>query len=217
MLCSPRTALLIVATSLIVPCAQGAIIVPTVGSPPGGLVELQMTVDLTVANGIAMMTFTNTSAGQAAKSVINEIVVDTWDDDTGLAILTDPVLPAGTKEVAFKLAVSNGLPGYQSETTDGVPLIELRTATPKPVKGLSVGESLTVAFGTSLADGSTVGDYLAAFGGGEDTAAYSIGFHALRAGGTAPSPSSGVIVPEPATLAILAGGVLLALLQRKRR
>jgi len=222
MLCSYRTALLIVATCLIAPSAQGAIIVPTVGDIPGGdplggLVELQMSVELTVADGVAMMTFTNTSAGQAAKSVINEIVLDTWDDDTGMAILTDPVLPEATKDVAFKLASSNGLPGYQAETTDGVPLIELRTATPKPVKGLSVGESLTVTFGTSLADGSDIGDFLAAFGGGEDTAAWSIGFHALRAGGTASSPSSGIVVPEPATLATLAGGVLLALLRRKRR
>lgn len=194
--------------------------------PGQSLNNVQLSVDLTVSQGVATMTFTNVStAGETA--VISQIVVDTYDNDnttTGLATLWDPTILTKTKNVSFSWGWSNGLPGYGPQTRDATPLIDL-TADPLPVNGLGPGESLQVQFGTSLLDGSTIFDYLNSFGGGTDTGAFSIGFHAISASAVGGSSLSGTVfwsdnlpvapTPEPATLGLLAlGGV--AMLRRRR-
>jgi MYXO-CTERM domain-containing protein len=191
--------------------------------------DVQLSVGLSVSHGIATMTFTNVSAA-AETAVISEIVVDTYDNDntnTGLATLWDPLVLTHTKGVSFSWGWSNGLPGYGPQTRDATPLVELK-ADPSPVKnGLSVGESLQVQFGTSLADGSTIFDYLNSFGGGTDTGAFSLGFHAISASAVNGGSLSGTTfwsdsrppdpTPEPAGLALLALGSLAVVRRRARR
>ena len=76
---------------------------------------------------------------------------------------------------------------------------------------------MQVRFNTLLVNGSTIQDYFNAFGGGNDTAAYSIGFHAISAQAVDGDSLSGVAVPEPATLAMLAFGGLAILGRRAKR
>ncbi|MHC4716051.1 MAG: PEP-CTERM sorting domain-containing protein [Planctomycetota bacterium] len=222
MLSPARIVCAIVVACLLVPCAHGSVIVTADPASPPDIpgvdpTDLQMSVDLSVLDGVATMTFTNTSVASAGRAVIKEIVVDGYDDDTATALLTDPVVVTDTPDVAYKVRRSNGLPGYRKETSDPTPLVELRARSPKPVKGIGVGEALVVSFQTSLPDGATIHDYLAAFNGGDDSAAYSLGFHAIRAGGVGARTASRVVLPEPAALAALTAGAAVVLLKRKRR
>ncbi len=182
----------------------------------GSLEDVSMTVDMEVLAGIAVMTFTNTSSGAEDEAVFKEIVLDTFDDDTDTAILWGGLVLTDTAEVSYDLVASNGLPGYQNETNDAFPLIELRADNPTTKLGISPGEVLHVQFSTSLADGSSITDYVDAFGGGEDTLQYAIGFHAISADTVGGESLSGVI-PEPCTLVLLAGGGVTLVLRRRRR
>jgi len=181
------------------------------------LEDVRMSVDLSVANGWATMTFTNVSVtGETA--VFKEIIVDGYDNDTHAFILWNPVVLTHTNDVDYYVSSHpNGLPGYQTETNDAVWQVELQ-ARSSPVKyGIGPGETLQVAFWTSLANGSTIQDYLDAFGEGDDTAAYSIGFHAISAEAVCGGSLSGVAVPEPATLGMLVLGGLAALGRKSKR
>jgi hypothetical protein len=181
------------------------------------LADVRMSVDLSVANGLATMTFTNVSLASET-AVFKEIVIDGLDDDTGTAILWDPVVLTDTDAVSYSVSSHpNGLPGYQNETGDAVPLIELQ-AKSSPVRyGIGVGEVLQVRFNTSLPDESTIQDYLNAFGGGNDVGHYSIGFHAISAEVVDGGSLSGVALPEPATLGMLAFGGLVILGRKYKR
>ena len=181
------------------------------------LEDVRMSVDLSVANGLATMTFTNVSLASET-AVFKEIVIDGLDDDTGTAILWDPVVLTDTDAVSYNVSSHpNGLPGYQNETGDAVPLIELQ-AKSSPVRyGIGVGEVLQVRFNTSLPDESTIQDYLNAFGGGNDVGHYSIGFHAISAEVVDGGSLSGVALPEPATLGMLAFGGLVILGRKYKR
>jgi MYXO-CTERM domain-containing protein len=196
--------------------------------PGRSLNDIRLRVDLSVWGGVATFTFTNVSAaGESA--VISEIVIDTYDNDnvtTGLAALWDPQVLTHTGNVSFSSGWSNGLPGYGPRTHDATPLVEL-TADPSPVnKGIGPGESLQVRFGTSLAAGSTIFDYLNSFGGGTDTGAFSIGFHAISSTAVNGGSLSGTVfwsdsqppdpTPEPASLGLLALGGLVVLRRRGR-
>lgn len=182
-----------------------------------GLDDVRLSVGMTVNNGLALLTFTNVSVATET-AVFKEIVIDGYDDDTATAILWQPDVLTETKYVDYCVSKHpNGLPGYHSETSDAVPLVELQ-AKSSPVKyGLGRGEVLEVRFNTSLADGSTINDYFSAFGGGDDTAAYSIGFHAISSAAVNGKSLSGVVVPEPTTFAMLAFGGLAVLYQRSKR
>ncbi len=186
--------------------------------PGMSLDDVRMTVELEASAGVATVTFTNASIGGETGAVFKEIVLDTYDDDTSTAFLWNPVVLTDTKKVGYTVGASNGLPGYHAQTTDPFPLIEFQ-AKPSPVKrGLGVGEQLQVQFSTNLADGSNIDDFLAAFGGGSDTAAFVAGFHAISADVVNGQSLSGMTeVPEPGALALLAIGGSLSLVRRRRR
>jgi hypothetical protein len=222
---------LAVAACLACPAPADLIIYGTqsdASSLPGrSLNDVRLSVDLSVSQGLATMTFTNVSAA-AETAVISEIVVDTYDNDnvtTGLATLWNPQILMHTSGVSFSWGWSNGLPGYGPQTQDPTPLVEL-TADLSPVdNGIGPGGSLQVRFGTILPDGSTIFDYLNSFGGGTDTGAFSIGFHAISAAAVDGGSLSGTVfwtdslpppVPEPASLGLLALGSL-AILRRRAR
>jgi hypothetical protein len=179
------------------------------------LEDVRLSVDLSVNNGLATMTFTNVSVALET-AVFKEIVIDGYDDDTNTAILWNAVVLTDTEDVDYSVSSHpNGLPGYHTQTSDA--MIELQ-AKSSPVKyGIGPGEVLQVRFNTSLANGSTILDYFNAFGGGNDTHAYSIGFHAISAQAVDGDSLSGVAVPEPATLAMLAFGGLAILGRRAKR
>lgn len=199
-------------------------------TPGRSLNDIRLSVELTVSQGVATMTFTNVSVGPET-AVIKDIVIDTFDNDnvfTGLAMLWDPVVLTHTSNVAYGWGWSNGLSGYGPQTRDVTPLVEL-TADPLPVKkDLSPGESLQVQFGTSLQDGSSITDYLNAFGGGTDTGSFALGFHAISAAAVGGGSLSGTVfwsdsplppgpIPEPASLALLAMGSLVVTRRAARR
>jgi hypothetical protein len=181
------------------------------------LQDVRLSVDLSVSDGLATVTFTNVSVASET-AVFKEIVIDGHDDDTGTAILWNPMVLTDTMDVSYSVSSHpNGLPGYQGQTSDAVPLIELQ-AQSSPVKyGIEPGEAVQVRFNTSLANGSTILDYFNAFGGGNDTAHYSIGFHAISARAVNGESLSGIAVPEPATLGMLAFGGLVMLVRRAKR
>jgi len=176
------------------------------------LADVRMSVDLSVSNGLATVTFTNVSAASET-AVFEEIVVDGYDDDTGTAILWNAEVLTDTHDVRYSLSGHpNGLPGYQTETADA--LIELQ-AKSSPVKyGIAPGEALQVRFNTSLADGSTLQSYLDAFGGGDDTGHYTIGFHAINAAVVNGESLSGVALPEPGSAMLFLFGTA-AILRRR--
>jgi len=181
------------------------------------LEDVRLSVDLSVNNGLATMTFTNVSVALET-AVFKEIVIDGYDDDTNTAILWNAVVLTHTQDVDYSVSGNpNGLPGYQAQTSDAVPLIELQ-AKSSPVKyGIGLGEVLQIRFDTSLANGSGILDYFDAFGGGNDTNHYSIGFHAISAQAVDGGSLSGVAVPEPASLGMLAFGGLAILVRRAKR
>jgi hypothetical protein len=188
--------------------------------PGGDLTDVRMDVDLLVSGGVATMTFTNVSIWPELSAVFKEIVVDTYDDDldTGGAVLWNPVILTATPNVSYSFGDSNGLPGYQAMTNDSMFLLEFQADAPAVQHGIGPGEVFQVQFDTSLADGSDIYDYLAFFDGGEDTANYTIGFHAISADTVDGQSLSGIYeVPEPATIMIGALGLLVALRLRKAR
>jgi hypothetical protein len=189
--------------------------------PGGDITDVRMTVELSVAAGVATFTFSNTSVLPETSAVIDEIVLDLYDDDldTGGDVLWDPVILTNTEKVRFSMGASNGLPGYGPMTTEVPPLLELGADPPPSKRGLDIGESLVVQFETVLPDGSDrIADYLAWFDGGSDTANYSIGFHALKASTLDDESLSGIYeVPEPGTLLLVGFGALLVLIRRVRR
>jgi len=200
--------------------------------PGGSLSDVKMSVDLSVSGTVATMTFTNISDGLETTAVIAEIVLDTYDDDlygdgpdpepVGW-VLWDPVILTSTDDVSFTFGDSNGLPGYHSVTSDMLALVEYQADSSPTQKGLNIGESLVVQFDTSLSDGEGIGDYFAFFDGGSDTAAYTIGFHAINTTTVYEETTgdraslSGIYIPEPATMVMVGFGALLLLIRRKRR
>lgn len=183
--------------------------------------DIRLLVELEVDDGIATMTFENDSNGFESSAIFKEIVLDTYDNDTGTAILWNPVIVESPG--SFKVKDSNGLPGYNPVTKESPKLLEFygKTSGKNGCRGLEIGDTLAVQFRTSLADGSDINDYFNAFSDGCDTAAYSIGFHAISADIVNGQSLSGIVtnsqVPEPATMALLAGGGITLLLRRKRR
>ena len=198
-------------------------------SPPrgGSLDNVRMGVDLSVSAGLATFTFTNLSVAPETSAVIKDFILDTVDDDTGLAVLWNGTILTNTSQVRFNYEDSNGLPGFPQAKDDGVK--EFEAHSPAPVRGLNIGESMQVRFNTYLGDGSTIEDYLASFGGGQDTAAYATGFHAISSstvGGGSLSGAYGAYgafgafgaaVPEPTTTALLVLGGVLAIIRRRNR
>ncbi len=169
---------------LLTAAANAELIIPgscADGPPDGELSDVKLSVDLTVAGGVAVMTFVNVSAGTETSAVFKEIVVDTCDDDTGTAVLWDPMVLNQPPGVSYAAVESNGLPCFHRYTSDPTALLELRADPAPPKKGIGPGETLRVQFSTFLGDGAGINDYLAAFGAGSDTALYTIGFHAISA------------------------------------
>jgi len=187
--------------------------------PGADLADVRLAVNLSVAGGEATMTFTNVSAAPELTAVFKEIVVDTYDDDTGTAILWGGTVLTDTKDVSYTIGESNGLPGFGPQTRDAFPLAELQAGSPPPRKGIGPGEVLQVRFQTLLPDGAGIYDYFAAFGGGQDTADYAIGFHAISATVVNGESLAGSMthMPEPATMMLLGAGILVGVLRRTRR
>lgn len=189
--------------------------------PGASLADVQLLVDLEVAGGKATMTFTNASKAPETSAVFKEIVIDTFDDDTNTKIFWNAAILTNTKDVSYSFGKSNGLPGYHDLTSDATPLVTLQANSSPVKKGIGPGEVLKVSFCTSLANGSTMDDYLATLGGGNDTAAGAIGFHAISAsvirGESLSGITPGQTVPEPATAALLGLGAVGLARRRKRR
>jgi hypothetical protein len=191
--------------------------------PGGDISDIRMTVELAVAGGLATFTFTNTSVFPEISAVIDEIVLDLYDDDlpSGGAVLWNPViltLPSDPEHVSFSMGASNGLPGYHDVTDDTPALLEFGADPPPTQWGLEIGESLVVQFNTVLPDGpDRINDYLAWFDGGCDTGDYAIGFHAISTSTLDGQSLSGIYVPEPATISLGVFGLLVALRIRKTR
>jgi len=185
--------------------------------PGRSLDDVRLSVGLTVNDGLAQMTFTNVSVNSET-AVFEEIVIDGYDDDTATAILWQPDVLTHTEYVDYSVSKNpNGLPEYNSETRDLVALIELQAESSPVTYGIAPGEILEVRFNTSLADGSTIDNYFSALGGGDDTASYSIGFHAISSAAVNGESLSGVPVPEPATFSMLAFGGLAVLYRKSKR
>lgn len=190
--------------------------------PGSQLGDVRMSVDLSVSGGLATFAFQNASTGLETSAVLRRIVIDTYDDDTGEAILWDAQILTHSSDVRYRLMPSKGLPGYRPQTHDAMPLVELRAEVPAPRKGLGPGELLMVSFRTNLPDGAGMEGYLAAFGGGDDTGLYALGFQAINAsilnGGSLSGMNNGSEpVPEPATMALVLIGGLASVVRRSRR
>jgi len=186
----------------------------------GDLTDIRMTVDLSVAAGIGTMTFTNASVAPETSAVFKEIVVDMYDDDVpvGGDILWGPIILTNTSDVSFTGGASNGLPGFEAFTNETPDLYEMQADPPPTSMGLNIGESLVVQFNTSLLDGpDRIYDYLAAFGGGDDTGDHAIGFHAISASIIDGQSLGGTYVPEPATMLVVGLGALLLVIGRRVR
>ncbi len=200
--------------------AQASIVIPANHSSDpvsagSSLDDVRLEVDLSVDGGIATMTFSNASVSPENSAVFKMITVDLIDSDTDQAILWDPVIRDDLSDGSYTWGSYNTLPGFNPMITDGESMIELNAANPAPQNGLLPGESLVVEFSTYLADGAGIADYLSAFGGGDDTSNYSLGFHAISTDTIENDGSlSGARVPEPATLGLLATGAI-ALIRRR--
>ena len=185
--------------------------------PGGSLDDVRLSIRLSVTDQVATMTFTNASVVPETSAVVKLIVLDLSDDDTGEMVLWNgQVLPAAA-EISYSLGPYNTLPGYNSAITDGSSMIEFQADPPAPSHGIAPGESFQATFQTSLPDGSDIYDYVAFFDGGEDTATYTIGFHAIDAETVGGRSVSGVLVPEPATMALLGAGGLALIARRRKR
>lgn len=184
--------------------------------PGGSLSDVRMSVDLTATGGTATVTFANVSAAPELSAVFKTIYVDLTDDDTGSGILWLPNIRHDLSDGTYSVEPYNVLPGYGPEITDGSSMIEFGAAVPPTGNGLAPGgDKLVVEFATSLADGSDIFDYLAAFNGGDDTEYCSLGFHAISADTVGGNSLTGVTVPEPAALGLIALGAV-AMLKRRR-
>jgi hypothetical protein len=183
-------------------------------APGGSLSDVRMLVDMTVTGGVATMTFTNVSTGMETSAVFKEIVIDTYVNDTNTAILWNGKVLSGS----YTMADSNGLPGFAAYTHETPPLISLLALSPAPKKGIGPGSSFAVEFQTSLADGSTINDYLGAFGG-QDTSNGALGFQAISADVVNGQSLSGINqrnpVPEPSLMALLTLGGAGAVVMRR--
>ena len=85
---------------------------------------------------------------------------------------------------------------------------------------------MVVIFGTSLPDYAGTTEYLAFFNNGQDTGAYTLGFHAINAATVdaeslsamnPPLETPDTPVPEPASVVFLVLGGAGALFRRRRR
>ena len=185
-------------------------------APGATLDDVRMEVDMSVTGGTATMTFTNASVAPETSAVFKTVFLDLMDDDSDMAILWDPVVRSDLSDGSYEVGPYNVLPGFNPLIVDGPSMIELNAVNPAPHDGLSPGGSLVVEFATSLADGSDIDDYLSAFNGGQDTHAYSLGFHAISTDTIEGDGSlSGGHIPEPGMISLVAAGSL-ALLRRKR-
>lgn len=184
--------------------------------PGGSLSDIRMDVDLVVSGGFATMTFSNLSGGQETSAVLGAIYVDTVDDDSGAAILWNPIIVGASSGASFGIDYSDGPPGYRDSIADATQMLTLDADSPVTKKGLTLGKWLQVRFATSLASGSTIDDYLASFGGGNDTGEYALGFHAQACSTVDGNSVSGASVPEPTALALIAAGGA-GIIHRSRR
>ena len=184
--------------------------------PGGSLGDVRLFVELSASGGEAMMTFTNVSIAPETSAVFKRIVLDTVDDDSNQPVLWNGVVLTNTVDVSYSLEPYIVLPGYNPPIPDDLSMIQLEADPGPPVKGIGPGEVLHVQFDTSLSDGADIFSYLAFFDGGDDTAAYSIGMHAISATVLDGESLGGVYIPEPATLSLLALGAM-AFLRRRRR
>ncbi len=182
--------------------------------------DVRLEVDLSVTGGIATMTFANVSVAPEMSAVFKTIVLDLWDNDTGIDIRLNPSAdPADDITIVsgnYSVGGYNTLPGYGPAITDGSSMIDLNSANPATKKGLAPGDSMAIQFATTLANGSDIDDYLSVFNGGNDSVAYTVGFHAISTDTVNGESLSGVYVPEPATLSLIGIGALGMILKRKR-
>jgi len=184
--------------------------------PGASLEDVRLLVGLSADGGVATVSFTNVSVGSAVSGVLEEIVLDTHDGDTNQAVLWDPQIVTDETGIGFTFGESNGLPGYQAQTVEAFPLVEFQAKPPPVFKGLGLGETLVVQFATALADAADTDDYLAFFGGGADTAEWAVGFHAISVGTVDGESLSGIYMPEPSVLVLVAIGGCLGVLRRRR-
>ncbi|MFB3893045.1 MAG: PEP-CTERM sorting domain-containing protein [Phycisphaerae bacterium] len=205
-----------------IPSAQAGLIISGLQSeytpvPGASLSDVRMEVDLWVAGGVATFTFTNVSLAPETTAVFKEIVIDTYNDDTHTAYLTGPGTVIAPSGVAYTIGDSNGLPGFNSDTTDPHPLKELQAVQPPPKNGIGIGQSVQVRFDTTLATGTTIYDYLALFNGPTDTLHGTFGFQAINCSVINGQSLSGIEAPEPATIVLLMLGGLVVAFKRTRR
>jgi len=179
--------------------------------------DIRLEVSLSVTGSQATMTFENASVAPELSAVFKTIVIDTKDDDTDQLVLWNPLVRDDLSDGVYNVGPYNVLPGFNPMIVDGVSMIELNAANPAPHNGLSPGDRLVVQFDTSLAEGAGIDDYLALFDGGSDTVAYCLGFHAISTDTVVDDGSASGAVPEPTSVALLAMGLPLFLLRRRRR
>ena len=169
----------------------------------GSLSDVRLAVRLDVVGSTAVMTFTNVSVAPEYSVSFKLITIDQIDDDTGLAVLSNATILTSSTSVSYSLGSYSNLPGYTTEITDEASIVVLTANSSAPTSGINPGEILQVRFDTILSEGSDIYDYLGFFNGGNDTAAYTIAFHAISSDIIDGESLGGAYVPEPVTISLL--------------
>jgi hypothetical protein len=170
---------------------------------------LDLSVDVTVAGGIASFGFANDSFGDSAGAVVARLYFESGLGDLGF---DDPSI-AGGSGVSFSTSYPGpgSPPGGNTVDWSGE-YFAIGAVSPPPVNGLGVGDSLVVTFSYA----GTLDALLAALidpSGDARIAAHVLDCH----GGESCAAITTTVVPAPAALALLFSALGALGLVRRRR